>query len=147
MISQVKPTYTSVNAANVQSVVFCTFKYNSYYLLLCGPDGTVTGWRDLKAAEKSWKRNYTRLARHRSVAELQQHFNFFKPMLHVVTNVMDFELTVCPEPRETVDCEYIVGNCLGITCNIQACEQLRKTGTPININFSVVERIARSGRT
>lgn len=143
MLSQVKPVYESLVAANVQSVVFCTFKYNNYYLVLCGPDGTVQGWRDMHAAEKSFKRNYTRLAERRNTAELQQHFLFFKPMLHVITDVTKFELEVCPEPRETVDCEYIVGNMLGITCNIPAADRLRQTGVMPKINFQLVDRLAK----
>lgn len=143
----VKPVHETLEQANVRSAVFCTVKYVNRYLLLCGPDGTVTAWSTLKAAETSWKRNYTRLAKQYMTVALQRHFDFFQPVFHVVTDVDRFEKEVCPEPRETIDAEYVCGNCLGITCDVEAAKALReKSGHKIKIDFKVVDRIAKIPR-
>src|SRR5271165_3820587 len=118
-IQQVKPVHETLQSANVQSVVFCTVKYVERYILLAGPDGSIQAWATVKAAEKSWKRNYTRLARSINSFSLQAHFTFFKPMLHVVTDLTKFETVICPEPRQLIDAEYITGNVLGYDCNVE----------------------------
>lgn len=135
---------TEQNPELKNPITLCTVKYSSHYLVLCDVNGQVIAFPNQKSFERMWRRKYVELLRKgHSIEGLQNHFKFFQPMLHDVTDLDQFEDYVTPKPRRVASAEYINGNCIGLTCNNDNAAKYRfATGRLVKVNFKLALRAA-----